>query len=233
MPPENEMPEEVQQAPADAVNNAETANAQTQSGDDEESSGPKQHVSLQQKLEIAEETANKLFQLLGAKPPQIECRTEEEQVIVQLTDLDPALQPSGDTRVLESLQFILNKAINRFSLDRTRLSLDTDGFRRRRPEGLDRVAAALAEKVKTLGKPIALGPLGQGDLRFLTAQLSRSPGLAVVHHGLPERRRLVLAPQALVAELALAAGAESEGTGQDYEPQQGQGGGHRRRRRRR
>ncbi len=193
----------------------------------EESSAPKQHVSLTEKVAIAQETAQRLFELLGAKMPTVECRADEDQVIVQLSDLDPALQPQGDTRVLESMQFILNKAINRFSMDRTRLSLDTDGFRRRRPEGLDKVAAALAEKSKLLGKSLAIGPLGQGDLRFLTAQLSRTPGLALVHHGAPERRRLVIAPKSLLADAPREqdnGGEEARGEG---------GGGHRRRRRRR
>ncbi len=193
----------------------------------EESSAPKQHVSLTEKVAIAQETAQRLFELLGAKMPTVECRADEDQVIVQLSDLDPALQPQGDTRVLESMQFILNKAINRFSMDRTRLSLDTDGFRRRRPEGLDKVAAALAEKSKLLGKSLAIGPLGQGDLRFLTAQLSRTPGLALVHHGAPERRRLVIAPKSLLAD----APREQDNGGEEA---RGEGvGGHRRRRRRR
>jgi spoIIIJ-associated protein len=198
-------------------------------GGGEESSAPKQHVSLAEKVAIAQETATKLFELLGANKPTVECRADDDQVIVQLTDLDPALQPQGDTRVLESMQFILNKAINRFSLDRTRLSLDADGFRRRRPEGLDKVATALAEKSKQLGKSLAIGPLGQGDLRFLTAQLSRTPGLALVHHGAPERRRLVIAPKTLVAALPQGDAPREHENGTE----EGHGGGHRRRRRRR
>ncbi len=206
--------------------NATEAQATQEDDASEESSAPKQHVSLAEKVAIAQETAQKLFSLLGAKMPTIESRADEDQVIVQLSDLDPALQPQGDTRVLESMQFILNKAINRFSMDRTRLSLDTDGFRRRRPEGLDKVALALAEKSKLLGKSLAIGPLGQGDLRFLTAQLSRTPGLALVQHGAPERRRLVIAPKSLVAD---APREHENGADESH----GQGGGHRRRRRRR
>ena len=197
----------------------------------EESSAPKSHVPLLEKVAIAQETATRLFQLLGAKMPTIECRADEDQVVVQLSDLDPGLQPQGDTRVLESMQFILNKAINRFSLDRTRLSLDTDGFRRRRPEGLDKVAAALAEKSRVLGKSLAIGPLGQGDLRFLTAQFSRTPGLALVHHGAPERRRLIIAPKSLVAAKPQTGDAASDQEG-GLDENHG-GGGHRRRRRRR
>jgi spoIIIJ-associated protein len=115
--------------------------------------------------------------------------------------------------VLESLQFILNKAINRYALKRTRLSLDTEGFRRRRPEGLDKVAAALAQKVTRLNKSIAIGPIGQGDLRFLTAQLSRSPGVQVQSFGAPDKRRLVIQPAGIPGAEPAAAGDPTETTG--------------------
>ena len=196
----------------------------------EESSAPKQHVSLTEKVAIAQETAQRLFELLGAKMPTVECRADEDQVIVQLSDLDPALQPQGDTRVLESMQFILNKAINRYALRRTRLSIDADGFRRRRPEGLDKVAQALAQKVAKLGKAISVGPIGQGDLRFLTAQLSRSQGIHVLATGAPDRRRLVIAPGAAPVMVAQNPQPAVPG-GQDGGDANGERRGRRRRRR--
>jgi predicted RNA-binding protein Jag len=166
--------------------------------DDEDGGGLRLHVTLEEKLGIAGEVATRLFALLGGKVPGIECRAEEEQVVVQLHELDQALCPPGDTRVLESVQFILNKAINRYALKRTRLSIDAEGFRRRRPEGLDKVAQALAHKVLALGKAIAIGPLGQGDLRFLTAQLSRQAGVLVQATGVGDKRRLVIQPAGMV-----------------------------------
>jgi len=153
---------------------------------------------------------------------------------VQLNALDHALCPPGDTRVLESVQFILNKAINRYALKRTRLSIDAEGFRRRRPEGLDKVAFALAQKVIHLGKAIAIGPLGQGDLRFLTAQLSRQPGVQVQLVGLGDKRRLLIQPAGMPQEQAQASENTVIGAGQQGEGQHGDGqGGDRKGRRRR
>ncbi len=218
--------------------------AQEDGGDDDEGSGgPRLNITMEEKVVIALETAQHLFGLLGGRQPSVQCRAEDEQVVVGLADLDPILCPPGDTRVLESVQFILNKAINRMALRRTRLSLDADGFRRRRPEGLDKVAAALAAKVLHLDRPLAIGPLGQGDLRFLTAQFSRSPGIAVHAVGTGERRRLLILPTALHAQMlaqeALANANESPPSdrGPDRQADRADGaeggGGDRRRRRRR
>ncbi len=162
--------------------------------DGDEGGGLRLHVTLEEKLAVAQDVTTQLFALLGAGQPGVHCHLEDEQVVVRLIDLNADLVPAGDTRVLESLQFILNKAINRFALKRTRLSIDADGFRRRRPEGLDKVAQALAQKVLTLDRAIAIGPLGQGDLRFISGQLSRTPGIIFQTTGAADKRRLVIAP---------------------------------------
>lgn len=200
----------------------------------EEGGGLRLHVSLDEKIAIAREVSTRLFDLLGGHAPAIEVRAEDDQVVVGLADLDAGLCPPGDTRVLESVQFILNKAINRFALKRTRLSVDAEGFRRRRPEGLDKVAQALAQKVLQLGKPIAIGPLGQGDLRFLTAQLSRMAGIMVQTTGVGERRRLVIQPVGLAAAASAAVQGEGEAQAEGEEGEaQGEGQQRRGRRRRR
>lgn len=192
-------------------------------GDDEEGGGARVHVPLEAKVALASEVASRLFALLGGTPPSVESRAEDEQVVVALGELDPALCPPGDTRVLESLQFILSKAINRNSLQRTRLSLDAEGFRRRRPEGLDKLAAALAAKAQQLGLPLAVGPLPHGDLRFLGSQLQRVGGISVQTIGGYDRRRLVVQPTVKGDEVESGEGEERGESGQ----------GRRRRRRRR
>lgn len=198
--------------------------------DDDEGGGLRLHVSIEEKVEIARQVATRIFDLLGAGVPAIDVAVEEEQIVVRLTDVAASLTPAGDTRVLESVQFILSKAVNRYALKRTRLSIDAEGFRRRRPEGLDKVAQALAQKVVRLGKPIAIGPLSQGDLRFLTAQLTRGgQGVQVQTVGTADRRRLVILP-AVPVSTAASAGPDGEG---EETGSQGGGEGRRRRRRRR
>lgn len=196
-------------------------------GDDDEGGGLRLHVSLEEKIDIARTTARQIFELLGAGVPQIDVGVEEDQIVVRLQNVSPLLQPAGDTRVLESTQFILNKAVNKLALKRTRLSLDAEGFRRRRPEGLDKVAAELARKAVQLGKAISVGPIGQGDLRFLSHQIGRNAGVVTQAIGPQERRKLLIAPEPPVD------GATEGEEPEDGAEQAGSGGSRRRRRRRR
>jgi spoIIIJ-associated protein len=183
--------------------------------DDGEASSIRLDIPMEDKLATAQAVCQRLFDLIGLQTPQIAVRLEDEQIVVHLDRLDPALTQPGDTRVLESVQFILNKAVNRWAAKRTRLSLDAEGFRRRRPEGLDKVAALLADKAAQLGLPIAIGPMGQGDLRFMTAHLQRARGVTVQPFAGPDKRRLLIRP--------VGDGGAQEGSGNAR--------GHRRRRR--
>ncbi len=178
----------------------ELETAPSPDADDEEGGGLRLHVSLDEKVTIARDTAARMFELLGAGQPRIDVAVEDEQIVVHLADIHPQLQPQGDTRVLEALQFILNKAVNKMALQRTRLSLDAEGFRRRRPEGIDKVAEALAQKALLLGKAIALGPLNQMDLRILSHQVGKVAGVQAQVHGSHDSRRLVVAPVAVRGE---------------------------------
>ena len=204
----------------------ELENAPRTDTDDDEGGGLRLNVSLDEKVVIARDTAIRMFELLGAGQPRIDVAVEDEQIVVHLGEINPQLQPQGDTRVLEALQFILNKAVNKMALQRTRLSLDAEGFRRRRPEGIDKVAEALAQKALLLGKAIALGPLSQMDLRILSHQVGKVAGVQAQVHGSHDARRLVVAPQ----------GVRSEEVDEEGEGEEGEGGasaGKRRRRRRR
>lgn len=196
--------------------------------DDDEGGGLKLHVSLEQKVEIARAAAERIFALIGVGVPTIEVVVEDEQIVIRLRDLAASLQASQDTRILESIQFILNKAVNKLALKRSRLSLDAEGFRRRRPDHFDKVAQALAAKVLTLGKAMAIGPLGQADLRLLGNQLEQVAGVSVRADGPHDRRRLVVSPVGLAAT---AAGAEGDGGDNDAQGHPGEGRGRRRRRR--
>lgn len=204
------------------------------SDDDDEGSGFRVHVSMDEKQQIARDTAVKLFSLLGAGMPDMALEADDEQIVVRLQNVPASLVPAGDTRVLESVQFMLSKAINKLALRRTRLTLDADGFRRRRPEGLDRLADALAHKALSLGKPVAIGPLGQGDLRLLASLCAKTPGVSTLAVGPHHLRRLVVQPAAASSDGAEAKSAEpAADTESDAVPEDGGGEAGRKRRRRR
>ena len=174
----------------------EVTTAEAGDGDDDEGGGGlRLHVSLDEKVEIARAAATQIFAHIGAGVPSVEVAVEDEQIVVRLRDLNPILAASADARILESIQFLLNKAVNKLALRRSRLSLDAEGFRRRRPDNFDQLAATVAARVVALGKAMAIGPLGQTEVRLLGHQIERAGGVTVKVDGPHDRRRLVVAPK--------------------------------------
>jgi len=204
------------------VTPGEDAVAAASSDDDAAADGDKRRrpagarrtpVALEEKVKRGEVAAERLLSLLGVQAEGIAGRVEGEQVVLQVEKIEGPVEL--DNRAYEALQFMLNKAINRGAARRTRLALQTDGFRGRRADGLGRVAAHLSHKARKLGVTLSIGPLGANDLRALTVQLNRQKGLQLESTGEGELRRLVVS-----AADAHDAGDETEG------------GGRRRRRRR-
>jgi len=152
------------------------------------------HVSIEDKTKIADDVARKALQLIGVEVEAVEAKVDSEQVALKI---GPITRPEGatlDGRAWESLQFLLNKAINRHAIKRTRLNLEADGFRARRSDGLDKMAIAIARKVQQSGKAIAIGPVEPGELRQLASQFNRTSGVNVQTVGEPDRKLLVVAP---------------------------------------
>ena len=150
----------------------------------------RESIPLEEKVARGEAAAERLLALLGVKATGISGHVDGEQVVLQVDEIEAPTEL--DNRAYEALQFMLNKAINRGAARRTRLSLQTDGFRGRRADGLGRVAAHLSHKARKLGVTLSVGPLGANDLRALTVQLSRQKGLQLESTGEGELRRLVI-----------------------------------------
>ena len=175
--------------PADA-----SATAIATEGEDAASEAPegarRESIPLEEKVARGEAAAERLLALLGVKATGISGHVDGEQVVLQVEEIESPAEL--DNRAYEALQFMLNKAINRGAARRTRLSLQTDGFRGRRADGLGRVAAHLSHKARKLGVTLSVGPLGANDLRALTVQLNRQKGLQLESTGEGELRRLVI-----------------------------------------
>ncbi|MBM4343887.1 MAG: hypothetical protein FJ100_10995 [Deltaproteobacteria bacterium] len=216
---------------APAASDDELPTDLAESDDDEGSGSLRLHVSLDEKIDIARAAAGRIFELIGAGTPQIDVSVDDEQIVVRLRDLPTALSASADARILESIQFLLNKAVNKLALRRSRLSLDADGFRRRRPDNFDELGALLAARVAATGRAMAIGPLGQTEMRLLSHQIERAGGVLVRVDGPHDRRRIVVGPKMAPASEPPAADAHGEAT--DAAPPVNGDGGRRGKRHRR
>ena len=151
-------------------------------------------VPIETKLEQAIDATKQAISLIGVKVGNVEGRIDDDQVLIKLGEIT---EPEGATlegRVYESLQFILNKSINKHTLKRTRLRIEAAGYVLRRGDRVDRAAHALARKVVQLRRPVTIGPLAENDLRKFSAQLSRAGGVKVQNVSEHDQNRLVVTP---------------------------------------
>jgi len=143
--------------------------------------------------------AQQICTLMGVQVESITGTVEDDDITVAIDGL--SIDPESlDSRAFESMQFLLNKAIQRHGGRRNRLTLRVQGVRSRRRESLDKTAATLARRAAQLGRVITLGPLDANDLRSWSVALQRAGGADVTAIGTPEARRLVIAPEGVDAE---------------------------------
>ena len=191
-PAQQDTPPAQQDTPV-AVSGADTG--EPNEGESDGLSRPRRvHVPIEEKATIATEVTRRALDLMGVEVESVAAVVDGEQVGLTIGAITKGNSEALDGRAWESLQFLLNKAVNRHAIKRTRLNLEAEGFRPRRSEGLDAVVSSIARKVQQTGKAIAIGPMEGGDLRLLATQLSRVSGISVQTTGEQDKRLLVVSP---------------------------------------
>ncbi len=95
----------------------------------------------------------------------------DEPLLVEISGTDQAAMVGKDGEVLEALQFLTNKIVNRGRSQPVRIFLDTGGFRDRRREELKGLATRYAAQVRATGQSVALPPLNAHDRRIIHLEL--------------------------------------------------------------
>jgi spoIIIJ-associated protein len=95
---------------------------------------------------------------------------------------------------LDAIQYIVNKAVSKYSDNRKMIVVDTEGYRKRREESLIALAANLAEKVKKTKKSLTVGHMNAHDRRIIHLALQNDESLTTKSRGEGEFRKIVIMP---------------------------------------
>jgi len=95
---------------------------------------------------------------------------------------------------LDAIQYIVNKAVSKYSDNRKTIVVDTEGYRKRREESLIALAANLAEKVKKTKKSLTVGHMNAHDRRIIHLALQNDESLTTKSRGEGEFRKIVIMP---------------------------------------
>jgi spoIIIJ-associated protein len=95
---------------------------------------------------------------------------------------------------LDAIQYIVNKAVSKYTDNRKMIVVDTEGYRKRREESLIALAANLAEKVKQSKKSLTVGHMNAHDRRIIHLALQNDESLTTKSRGEGEFRKIVIMP---------------------------------------
>ncbi len=97
-------------------------------------------------------------------------------------------------QTLSALQFIANRVINRPSMVRRHVLIDSDGYRARREQALSSMATRLGKQAVAEGKIITFEPMSAQDRRVVHLALAKFPGVVTKSEGKGATRRVQIIP---------------------------------------
>ena len=108
-------------------------------------------------------------------------------------DLGILIGRRGST--LAALQHIINVMINRQFGTRVIVTVDVEGYKRRREESLRNLALRMAEKAKQTGRPVTLEPMPPAERRIVHLALVNDPDVVTSSIGNGEARKVIISPR--------------------------------------
>lgn len=175
-------------------------------------------------IEVIEEPSKGLFGLIGGRPAKVRLTlkdnpvqrterllkgifaamdipvevkiTEQDQILLvnmEGPDLGVLIGRRGET--LDSLQYLVNLAVNKNQEQRRKIILDVEGYRKRREETLQKLAIRLADKAKQRGRSVVLEPMNSQERRIIHTALQGRDDIYTFSEGEEPFRKIIISPK--------------------------------------
>ena len=122
--------------------------------------------------------------------PQVEC--DQLRLEISGPDMGPIIGRRGDT--LDAIQYLGSLVLNNGLDEHVRLSVNTEHYREKRAESLERLARKMAMKVVKSHRSMTLEPMNPYERRIIHAALQDFNGVTTYSTGTEPGRRVVIAP---------------------------------------
>ena len=95
-------------------------------------------------------------------------------------------------QTLDALQYLISLYVNKESDSFVKIKLNTENYRERRQQTLEKLAGSIAYKVKKNKKPIYLEPMNPNERRIIHSALQRDPEVITKSEGKDPYRKVVV-----------------------------------------
>jgi spoIIIJ-associated protein len=144
-------------------------------------------------IEEAKKFLLQVSEQMGA-PIDIEIKRDGKQVLFVMTGEKIALLIGKRGQTLNSLQYLTQLIINRFSNQYLTVILDAEDYRNRRNDTLIQLAHRLAIKALKTGRDVALEPMPSYERKVIHTALSGNKRVKTFSDGSDPHRHIVISP---------------------------------------
>jgi spoIIIJ-associated protein len=142
-----------------------------------------------------EEVIGKLLELMGLPGKVEKTHQDERQIRFNIVGGSLGILIGKHGQTLEALQFIVNLIYSKRTDDRSRITVDVEGYRDRREKGLEELAVRMADKAKREGKSVILKPMMPNERRIIHMALQNDPHVSTYSQGEEPLRKVVISPK--------------------------------------
>lgn len=152
-------------------------------------------------LSVARETVIELLQKMKVKADveayygEAEDERSRVPVCVDIKGQDLSILIGRKAETLDALQFITRLIIGKELEQSVQLTIDVEGYRRRRERQIRQLAQRVADQVKMTGRSQALEPMPPNERRWVHIELRDHPEVMTESTGEGHRRKVVIYPK--------------------------------------
>lgn len=149
------------------------------------------YESIESNSERVESFLTGLFVRMGVKV-ESEISEADGVISVNLTGEDPGMLIGRRGETLDAIQHLTNYAVNRNALSRVRVNIDTENYRQRRNEALERLADKVAGKAAKYKRNMTLEPMNSYERHIIHTTLQGYENITTYSIGNEPNRRVVI-----------------------------------------
>lgn len=153
-------------------------------------------IKARKKFTLEDTVKSFLLDVFRAMDMQVEitvnCDEESHTVEVELKGDEMGVLIGKRGQTLDSLQYLLNLAVNKKTDTYVKVKLDTEDYRKRRRDTLENLAKNIAYKVKRTKRPVSLEPMNPFERRVIHSALQNDKYVATHSEGEEPFRHVVV-----------------------------------------
>ncbi len=160
----------------------------------EEGAPERQTVTVEEQGLEAVTMLNKILGLMGEPADVVVAVSDAEGVELELKGDGSGILIGRRGQTLDALEYLVNRIVARRFKDPVPILVDTESYRTRRRQQLQRMALSMGEQAKRENKPVTLEPMPPRDRRIIHLALKDDPLVTTRSEGTGYLRSLEIIP---------------------------------------